>query len=202
MDAILNCMSKWEKSHPDKIDIFRTRRIASDSGATLEDIDRLLIDFRRMANLFENYAYQSVVRRLRDLRAAAVALPESATGVPPVDKTTHSNCHVFGLPGNPVSSLVCCELFVRTAIRRLMGEQPPKPRPMPARLEHDYSARADRPTYHPAKLMWSPEGAVVKLVPWHGSSDLCGTVAANAMAFLSGEAKEYRAGDMLEVIPW
>jgi len=111
-------------------------------------------------------------------------------------------CQVFGLPGNPVSSLVCCELFVRTAIRRLMGEQPPLPQPISARLEHDYSTRADRPTYHPAKLMWLPEGAVVKLVPWHGSSDLCGTVAANAMAILSGEAKEYRAGEMLEVIPW
>jgi len=110
--------------------------------------------------------------------------------------------YVFGLPGNPVSSLVCCELFVRTAIRRLMGEQPPMPRLIPARLEHDYSARADRPTYHPAKLMWSPEGATVKLVPWHGSSDLCGTVAANGMAFLSGEAKEYRAGEMLDVIAW
>lgn len=111
-------------------------------------------------------------------------------------------CYVFGLPGNPVSSLVCCELFVRTAIRRLMGEQPPKPRPIPARLEHDYSARADRPTYHPAKLTWTSEGAVVKLVPWHGSSDLCGTVAANSMAFLSGEAKNYRAGEVLEVIAW
>ena len=110
--------------------------------------------------------------------------------------------YVFGLPGNPVSSLVCCELFVRTAIRQLMGEQPSLPRPMPAKLEHDYSARADRPTYHPAKWMWSPEGATVKLVPWHGSSDLCGTVAANGMAFLSGEAKEYRAGEMLEVIAW
>ena len=208
LDAILNCMSKWEKNHPDKIDIYRARRIASDSGTTLDDVDRLLVDFRRTAN---NYAYRSVVRRLRDLRASEMVRLESAKGVERADKTTpvedseratHSNCYVFGLPGNPVSSLVCCELFVRTAIRRLMGEQPPQPRPMPARLEHDYSARTDRPTYHPAKLMWSPEGAVVKLVPWHGSSDLCGTVAANAMAFLSGEAKEYRAGDVLEVIAW
>ena len=145
------------------------------------------------------------------VREFGVARPESAKGVESSRQTTpfadsrratHSNCYVFGLPGNPVSSLVCCELFVRTAIRRLMGEQPPLPRPLPAKLEHDYSVRADRPTYHPAKLMWSPEGAVVKLVPWHGSSDLCGTVAANAMAFLSGEAKEYRAGDVLEVIAW
>lgn len=117
---------------------------------------------------------------------------------PPLGKATY----VFGLPGNPVSSLACCELFVRTAIRRLMGEDPTLPQPIPARLEHDYLARADRPTYHPAKLMWSPEGAVVKLVPWHGSSDLCGTVAANAMAFLSGEAKQYHAGELLHVIAW
>lgn len=110
--------------------------------------------------------------------------------------------YVFGLPGNPVSSLVCCELFVRTAIRRLMGEVAPQPQSIPARLEHDHAARADRPTYHPARLTWTPQGPVVTLVPWHGSSDLCGTVAANAMAFLPGEAYQYQAGDTLETTAW
>ncbi|MBS0203918.1 MAG: molybdopterin molybdotransferase MoeA [Planctomycetes bacterium] len=110
--------------------------------------------------------------------------------------------HVFGLPGNPVSSMVCFELFVRTAIRRLMGEANVLPQSIPAKLEHDYSARADRPTYHPARLTWSPDGPVVTLVPWHGSSDLCGTVAANGMAFLSGEARQYTAGMMLGTICW
>ncbi len=113
-----------------------------------------------------------------------------------------SGCFVFGLPGNPVSSMVCFELFVRTAIRRLMGEPIVLPQPVPARLEHDYSARADRPTYHPAQLTWTPDGPVVTLVPWHGSSDLCGTVAANAMAFLSGEARQYPTGAILETIAW
>ncbi|MEK6257532.1 MAG: molybdopterin-binding protein [Planctomycetota bacterium] len=216
IDAILLAMSQWEKDHPERIDIFRARRIADDSGTTIEDVDRLIADFRRTATLLEKSAFRSVAQRMRDFREYTSSMSgearsesaksvESAIQTAPVEDSeclTPSKCHVFGLPGNPVSSLVCCELFVRTAIRRLMGEQPPLPRPMPARLEHDYSARADRPTYHPAKLMWSPEGAVVKLVPWHGSSDLCGTVAANAMAFLSGEAKEYRAGDVLEVIAW
>ena len=211
IDVILHSMSPWEKEHPNKIDIFRARRIASDSGTTIEDVDRLIVDFRRTADLLEKTTFRSVTQRMSDLRAERASrvgstvddeLSGKTTPVEDSERATQSNCYVFGLPGNPVSSLVCCELFVRTAIRRLMGEQPPKPRPMPAKLEHDYSARADRPTYHPAKMMWSPEGAVVKLVPWHGSSDLCGTVAANAMAFLPGEAKEYRAGDMLEVIPW
>ena len=111
-------------------------------------------------------------------------------------------CSVFGLPGNPVSSLVCCELFVRTAIRRMMGEPNVLPQTIPAKLEQNYLARADRPTYHPAKLTWSTEGPTVKLVPWHGSSDLCGTVASNAMVVLSGQAREYPAGELVDTISW
>lgn len=114
-----------------------------------------------------------------------------------------SPCYVFGLPGNPVSSLVCCELFVRTAVRRLMGVEPAVVRPNLAKLEHDYSTRPDRPTYHPARLTQGASGSLaVTLVPWHGSSDLCGTVAANGMAYLSGEARQYRAGDELETFGW
>ncbi len=113
-----------------------------------------------------------------------------------------SQCYVFGLPGNPVSSLVCCELFVRTAIRRLMGLVPVMVPPKLAKLEHDYSTRPDRPTYHPARLTQRAGSLAVTLVPWHGSSDLCGTVAANGMAYLSGEARQYRAGDELETFGW
>ena len=118
---------------------------------------------------------------------------------------TNGNRHsafVFGLPGNPVSSMVCCEVFVRTAIRRLMGVEPATPQPFFAKLEHDYSTRADRPTYHPACLTWTKEGLTVRLVRWHGSSDLCGTVAANGMVFLSGEAHQYRVGDCLPSYAW
>ncbi len=111
-------------------------------------------------------------------------------------------CFVFGLPGNPVSSLVCCELFVRTAIRRLMGVEPAIVPPILAKLEHDYSTRPDRPTYHPARLTWGAGGFAVRLVPWHGSSDLCGISAANGMAYLSGEARQYRVGDELETFGW
>lgn len=113
-----------------------------------------------------------------------------------------SRCNVFGLPGNPVSSLVCCELFVRTAIRRLMAVDPAIPHAIPAKLQHEYSTRADRPTYHPARLTWTSEGLAVTLVAWHGSSDLCGTVAANGMAFLNGEARQLKAGDHLDTFAW
>jgi molybdopterin molybdotransferase len=47
---------------------------------------------------------------------------------------------VFGLPGNPVSALVCFELFVRPAVLALQGAVDPRPRFEPGRL-----ARAVRP---------------------------------------------------------
>src|SRR2546421_646414 len=62
-----------------------------------------------------------------------------------------SACLVFGLPGNPVSALVCFELFVRPAIRSLMGHAP-GPTVVKAALAEDFGYRTDRPTYHPAVL--------------------------------------------------
>ncbi len=59
---------------------------------------------------------------------------------------------VFGLPGNPVSSLVCFELFVRPALRRLGGHADPLLPPVRAALAEDFRHRSDRPTYHPAVL--------------------------------------------------
>lgn len=111
-------------------------------------------------------------------------------------------CYVFGLPGNPVSSLVCFELFVRAALRRLMGEEPAAPPVVAAKLQYVHHQPADRPTYHPARLTWTASGPEVALVPWHGSSDLQATATANAMAFVSGEARTYRPGELLPTTPW
>lgn len=119
-----------------------------------------------------------------------------------VSAREHPRCWVFGLPGNPVSSLVCFELFVRTALRRLMGQEPARPPAIPARLRHEHRQPADRPTYHPANLVWTAQGPEISLVPWHGSSDLQATVAANAMAFVTGEAKTYAAGETLPTTRW
>ncbi|MBM84154.1 MAG: molybdenum cofactor biosynthesis protein [Planctomycetaceae bacterium] len=111
-------------------------------------------------------------------------------------------CHVFGLPGNPVSSMVCFELFVRTAIRRLMGDDPCEPRPIKARLDSPHQAKGDRPTYFPARIEWTPSGPTVSLVKWHGSSDLRSTAQANGMALVPAGDHQLAAGDSLEVFEW
>jgi molybdopterin molybdotransferase len=88
-----------------------------------------------------------------------------APGPPPVGL-------VFGLPGNPVSALVCFELFVRPAIRRLMGHADAGPRMLSLPLAEDFAYRTDRPTYYPARLETSAVGLAIRPLPWFGSADL------------------------------
>ncbi len=106
---------------------------------------------------------------------------------------------VFGLPGNPVSAMVCFELFVRPAIRGLRA-QPPGPQMVHATLMEDFAYRTDRPTYHPAKLESSDQGWRVRVVPWFGSPDLRGLLMANAFAVLPVGDHAHRAGDVLPVL--
>ena len=113
-----------------------------------------------------------------------------------------NSCLVFGLPGNPVSSMVCFELFVRTAIRRLTGQFPAIPQSLTARLTHSHSHKDDRETYFPATVEWTVDGPTVRLMNWHGSSDLQSTVDADAMVIFPPEPKEYAVNDRVEVVLW
>jgi len=107
--------------------------------------------------------------------------------------------YVFGLPGNPVSSLVCFELFVRPTLRKLMA-LPPGPRFIEATLAEDYAYRTDRPTYHPVQLSLGPDGRSVRMVPWFGSPDLRGLLSSNAFALLPVGDHRHRAGTTLPVL--
>jgi molybdopterin molybdotransferase len=106
---------------------------------------------------------------------------------------------VFGLPGNPVSTLVGFELFVRPALRGLMA-LPPGPRWVRATLAKDYPYRTDRPTYHPARLQMSTAGWTVEPVSWFGSPDLRAVTQANAFALLSEGDHPHPAGEILTVL--
>jgi molybdopterin molybdotransferase len=106
---------------------------------------------------------------------------------------------VFGLPGNPVSSMVCFELFVRPAIRALRAIDP-GPCLVNATLTKDYPYRTDRPTYHPARLRMTDAGWTVEPTAWFGSPDLRGVLPANAFVLLPEGDHQHRAGDRLTVL--
>jgi molybdopterin molybdotransferase len=107
---------------------------------------------------------------------------------------------VFGLPGNPVSSLVCFELFVRPALNRLLGHAEPGPHTIPAVLTEDFPYRTDRPTYHPARLELTAEGFRVRPVSWFGSADLRSLAQANALVLLPPGDHQHRAGQRFDVL--
>jgi len=103
---------------------------------------------------------------------------------------------VFGLPGNPVSSFVCFELFIRPALRRLSGEHDPAPKFADLPLAGPLVTDNDRPTYWPARVRHS----TVTALPWTGSADLRALHTANALLALPAGEIKYRAGDVVEAI--
>ena len=109
---------------------------------------------------------------------------------------------VFGLPGNPVSTLVCFELFVRPAVRALQGVSlhDAAPQLLPARLAAAHSVRGDRPTYYPSRLTIEPGGVAATPLAWKGSSDQTVLARANGFALFPAAGK-YLAGAEVETLP-
>jgi molybdopterin molybdotransferase len=109
---------------------------------------------------------------------------------------------IFGLPGNPVSSFVCFELFVKPAIAKSSGRgSGAGHRTTPARLTSAFTHRGDRPTYHPAVLKTSDPTAAPTVTPlrWVGSADLRGLVDANALIVFPAGDRLFAAGEIVEV---
>ena len=108
----------------------------------------------------------------------------------------------FGLPGNPVSSLVCFEIFVRVALERLTGNSLTARTTHWARLGTTHAVRGPRPTWWPANLIHDPLGAaVVHPLSWHGSSDLRCLGAADCLAFFPAREESYNEGELVRVLP-
>lgn len=109
---------------------------------------------------------------------------------------------VFGLPGNPVSSLVCFELFVRHALASLacrthdsmdlrIGE---------ARLAAAHRHRGERPTYYPAGFQ-PRAGALRTVMPlgWQGSADLYTLTLADCLICFPPGDHDYQIGDVVTI---
>ena len=111
-------------------------------------------------------------------------------------------CLVFGLPGNPVSSMVCFEVFVRPALERLAGLTPHSSRNQVARLTQDIKIKGDRPTYFPSTLTRTETGLAVTPVAWGGSTDLRSTAQANGVCCLEPGEHRHEDGASVPVICW
>jgi len=106
---------------------------------------------------------------------------------------------VFGLPGNPVSTMVTFELFVLPAVDILSGAEP---RPLPflrAKLAAPVRQTAPLTHFLPARLDWPDGEPVVRELAWQGSGDIVALAQGNCFLVVPQVKLELAAGDSVDV---
>ena len=108
---------------------------------------------------------------------------------------------LFALPGNPVSSFVSFEVFVRPALRRLMRLAPEKRRLRRATLTEGVHSFDGRRQFGRAVVSRSPEGPLVAApVAGQGSHFVGDLARANGLFVVPDDVTELVAGDVVDVI--
>jgi molybdopterin molybdotransferase len=104
----------------------------------------------------------------------------------------------FGLPGNPVSTMVTFEVFARAALQLLSGETDPLLPVSAGRLTRDFRHKPGLTRFLPATL--ERAGAAVTPVNWQGSSDVTAMARGNCWMVVDAEKAEYKAGEEIGVL--
>jgi molybdopterin molybdotransferase len=118
------------------------------------------------------------------------------------EKTSASrpSTYFFGLPGNPVSTMVTFELFARPLLEALGGESPRKLQFLQARLKAEIRVRTGLTRFLPATLSGEFETSTVELVPWQGSGDIAATARANCYIVIPADREHIPAGEFVAVM--
>lgn len=105
---------------------------------------------------------------------------------------------VFGLPGNPGSTLVTFQLFAQAALALLAGEPAPPFQLLSTRLAKPFRHKLGLTRFLPALL--SPDGAELVHIPWQGSSDVPALSKANVFLVAPHDRETWDAGDQMRVM--
>ena len=109
--------------------------------------------------------------------------------------------YFFGLPGNPVSTMVTFELFVRPLLSALAGMELRKLIFSRARLKSEIKTKTGLTRFLPAILSGEFEQAEVELVPWHGSGDIAATARSNCYAVIPPDREKIPVGEWISILP-
>ena len=109
---------------------------------------------------------------------------------------------IFTLPGNPVSSYVSFEVFVRPALRRMMGEQRLHRTPVDATATQGWDSSPGKRQFVRARLIRDDPGSpTVAPVGGHGSHLVADLAQANALAVVPEATTRIEAGDTVVCLP-
>jgi molybdopterin molybdotransferase len=108
--------------------------------------------------------------------------------------------YFFGLPGNPVSTMVTFELFARPLLEALAGRTPRKLVFPHAKLKSEIKIKPGLKRFLPAVLSGEFERAEVELVRWQGSGDIAATAAANCYIVIPPDRERIAAGEWVPLL--
>jgi molybdopterin molybdotransferase len=110
------------------------------------------------------------------------------------------SAYVFGLPGNPVSTMVTFELFVVPAIDLLSGA-PARDLPLvEARLGAALNEKAGLTHFLPARVEWRGTKPEVKALPWQGSGDIAALAHANCFLVVAADRGRVSIGETVPIL--
>jgi len=112
----------------------------------------------------------------------------------------HIYRYFFGLPGNPVSTMVTFELFARPILEALSGQMPRKLIFVHAKLRSEIRTKTGLKRFLPAMLSGEFEQAEVELLRWQGSGDIAATSRANCYIVIPPDRDRIAAGEWVPVL--
>jgi molybdopterin molybdotransferase len=108
--------------------------------------------------------------------------------------------YFFGLPGNPVSTMVTFELFARPLIEALAGTKPQSLIFLRARLKSQIKTKTGLKRFLPAMLSGEFENAEVELARWQGSGDIAALALANCYVVIPPDRERIEAGEWVPLL--
>ena len=113
--------------------------------------------------------------------------------------TSKSGTVVFGLPGNPVASMVCFEQFVAPALRQSMGHEKLFRRTIKARLAHDIKGSLGKTIFIRVTLQRDEQGYVATSTGAQGSGVLMSMALAEALLAIPAASDGLKEGELASV---
>jgi molybdopterin molybdotransferase len=110
-----------------------------------------------------------------------------------------AGCLLFGLPGNPVSAMVTFLLFVRPAIRAMLGASPTQAERATAVLDSDYPKQPGRAHVVRCRLELRDDGWHATPTKDQGSHVLTSMLGADALAIIPATSGTVRSGDRVRI---
>ena len=108
--------------------------------------------------------------------------------------------YFFGLPGNPISTMVTFDLFVRPMLDALAGMSPEQLRFLHARLKAEIRTKTGLKRFLPGRLSGEFEQAEVELAGWHGSGDVAAMGRSNCYVVIPPDREKISTGEWVAVM--